>query len=54
MKTKLEEEADETIRGFDEWFQSGKNAPLTQPEKAIAKTFYWYLVQAGKLKREEA
>lgn len=53
MKTELEEKADKVIDGFDKWFQSGQNAPLTPPEKAIVKTFFWYLEKEGKLKKEE-
>jgi ABC-type Fe2+-enterobactin transport system substrate-binding protein len=54
MKTELEEKADRTIDEFDKWFQGGQNAPLTPPEKAIVKTFFWYLERGGKLKKEEA
>ena len=50
-KTTLEEEADAVIREFDEWFQSGNNAPLTRPEKATVKTFYWFLLHREELKK---
>lgn len=43
----LEQEVDGLISGFDTWFQSlgGGNDPLNRPERAVVKTFFWYLLK---------
>ncbi len=49
MSTPVEEEVDELILAFDPWFQGElKNAPMSGSERAIIKTFCWYLINVCK------
>ena len=45
MRTPLEENVDVLISQFDDWFQQTPNEPLTPAEKAIVKTFCWFLLE---------
>ena len=40
---KAEEQADTLIEEFNAWFQSLPNDPLLPPERAILKTFIYFL-----------
>jgi hypothetical protein len=49
-KTPVEQDVDEDIRQFNEWFQTLGNDPLSRPERAIIKTYLAYklgLVKKG-------
>ena len=48
-KTLLEEGVEQQIQLFDDYFQSiADNDPLSPSERAIIKTFCWYLFYAAK------
>ena len=38
-----EAQVDDLIRKFDTWFQGRPNDPLINSERAIVKTFCWWL-----------
>jgi len=40
----LEQRVDQLLSEFDSWFQSKGNEPMSRPERAITKTFCWFLV----------
>lgn len=42
-RSELEKESDRELAEFDAWFQSKGNSPLVRSEKAIVKTFLYYL-----------
>jgi hypothetical protein len=48
-----EEQADAAIADFDTWFRARGNDPLVGSERAILKTFLWYL-EHGKTPAEAA
>ena len=49
MSTSIEEEVDDLILAYDQWFQDElNNAPMTGVERAIIKTFCWYLIHVHK------
>jgi hypothetical protein len=39
-----EETVDKVIGEFDAWFQAKGNDPIVRSERAIVKTFCWYLM----------
>lgn len=48
--TKVERKVDELVAAFDKWFQSygpQGNEPLVNSERAIIKTFCYYLIQTN-------
>ena len=48
--TKVEQRVDALVAAFDKWFQSYSpqgNEPLVRPERAIIKTFCYYLTQVN-------
>jgi hypothetical protein len=43
-KPTVENQVDQLLREFDAWFQKKPNDPLIGSEKAILKTFCWFLI----------
>lgn len=41
----LEAKVDELLKDFDAWFQGRENEPLVRSERAILKTFCYYLAK---------
>ena len=39
----FEEQVDQLLGEFDQWFQAQQNEPLVHTERAILKTAFWYL-----------
>lgn len=46
-KEKLEEEVNDDLRFFEEWFKAQGNAPLVHSEVAILKTWIWWHLNVG-------
>src|SRR5581483_9540787 len=56
-RTPEEETVDKLIADFDSWFQQRGNEPIVRPERAIIKTFCYFLIHEKnrtKLPGEEA
>jgi hypothetical protein len=44
-----EEKVNTLINEFDEWFQTKGNDPIVRSERAILKTFFWWVFQVKRL-----
>lgn len=47
----VEQTVDELIKEFDSWFQARNNAPIVRPERAIIKTFCYFLIHEKNRKK---
>lgn len=49
MTNSTEDHVDTLLKEFDAWFQQRGNQPMVRSERAILKTFCWFLINDRKM-----